>query len=67
MPAPSLPGTLSLYPLPDSAWQQRPFFSSGDLASDRAVLFIGGLYAGLFDTPFLTRLSDALGAAHWRL
>ncbi|RSH80400.1 uncharacterized protein EHS24_008977 [Apiotrichum porosum] len=64
---PSLHGVLSLYPLPNSTWQQRPYFTSGDLASDKAVVFIGGLYSGLFDTPFLVPLSNALTEAKWRL
>jgi hypothetical protein len=63
----SLAGVLSRYPLPHSTWQQRPYFTSGDLSSDRAILFIGGLYSGLLDAPYLPRLSDALTESKWRL
>jgi len=63
----SLAGVLSRYPLPNSDWQQRPYFTSGDLSSDRAVVFIGGLYGGLLDAAYLVPLSDALKDAKWRL
>lgn len=67
MPQPRLAGTLSLYPLPKSAWARRPYFTSGDDSAARAVVFIGGLHAGLLDAPFLVPLSHALGASGWRL
>ncbi|KAL1409298.1 hypothetical protein Q8F55_003277 [Vanrija albida] len=63
----SLAGTLSLYPRPGSTWERRPFFTSGDESSSRAVVFIGGLFSGMLDAPFLPGLSHALGAAGWRL
>ncbi|WOO79990.1 UPF0613 protein [Vanrija pseudolonga] len=65
----SLTGTLALYPRPGSSWERRPFFTSGDEASLRAVVFIGGLFSGILDAPFIPRLSHALGDAgvqiHW--
>lgn len=64
---PSLTGTLSLYQLPNSDWQRRPYFTSADTTADRAVVFIGGLHVGLFDTPFLVPVSRALEDAKWRL
>ncbi|TXT04283.1 hypothetical protein VHUM_04170 [Vanrija humicola] len=63
----SLAGTLSLYPRPGSSWERRPYFSSGDENAARAVVFIGGLFSGMLDAPFLPRLSRALGDAGWRL
>jgi hypothetical protein len=67
MPQPRLAGTLSLYPLPNSSWGRRPYFTSGDEGADRAVVFVGGLHAGLLDAPSLVPLSRAVGAAGWRL
>ncbi len=67
MPQPRLAGTLSLYPLPNSSWGRRPYFTSGDEGADRAIVFVGGLHAGLLDAPFLVPLSRAVGAAGWRL
>lgn len=65
--SPSLAGTLALYPLPGSDWQRRPYFTSGDEGAPRAVVFIGGLWSGLMETPFLPCLSAELKTAGWRL
>ncbi|TYJ53808.1 hypothetical protein B9479_005569 [Cryptococcus floricola] len=44
-----------------------PIFTSGDLASERAVLFIGGLTNGIGGVAFTYPLSAALKGAGWRL
>ena len=60
----SLSGTLSLYKTPGHEY---PYFTSGDLTSPKAVVFIGGLFNGLLSPPYLVELSFALGKAGWRL
>ena len=65
----TLSGNLSLYPLPNASGESdtRPYFSSGDLTSDKAVVFIGGLYNGLGSVPYVKPLSEALGEAGWQV
>lgn len=66
----SLQGVLSQYPLPadkDGDVSKRPYFTSGDLDSDRAVVFIGGLYNGLMEPHYVVTLSNGLKEARWRL
>ena len=43
------------------------YFSSGDLASRKAVIFIGGLTNGLGDVPFCPKLSEELQKIGWKL
>ncbi|BEI83793.1 hypothetical protein CcaverHIS002_0403970 [Cutaneotrichosporon cavernicola] len=43
-----------------------PYFVSGP-HSDKAVIFIGGLYNGLGDVPYTHALADALAKAGWKL
>ena len=65
----SLSGTLSLYPLPGATGESdtRPYFTSGDLNSDKAVVFIGGLYNGIGSVPYVTPLSAALSQVGWKM
>jgi hypothetical protein len=65
----SLTGSLSLYPLPNASGEcdTRPYFSSGDLTSDKAVVFIGGLYNGLGSVPYVKPLSSTLGQVGWQV
>ncbi|KLT39701.1 DUF1749-domain-containing protein [Cutaneotrichosporon oleaginosum] len=44
-----------------------PYFVTGDASSDKAVIFIGGLYNGLGDVPYTRALGEALGNAGWKL
>ena len=60
----SLLGALSLYKTPGHEY---PYFTSGELASVKAVIFIGGLFNGLMTPPYLSELSAALGKAGWKL
>jgi hypothetical protein len=61
----SLQGVLSKYPL--SSHKHFPYFTSGDLESKNAVVFIGGLTNGLMDPGYLVPLSAALSGAGWQL
>lgn len=65
----SLPGTLSLYPLPGASGESdtRPYFTSGDLDSDKALVFIGGLYNGMGSVPYVKPLSNALKEEGWQV
>lgn len=58
-------GELSTFPVAKD--KSHPYFSSGDLESRRSVVFIGGLFNGMGDVPYLGMLSDALGKAGWKL
>jgi len=60
----SLSGSLSLYPTPNTKY---PYFTSGDLTSSKAVVFIGGLFNGLMTPAYLLDLSSALEKAGWKL
>jgi hypothetical protein len=60
-----IPGALDVFSTPDG--RPYPFFTSGDAASTRAVIFIGGLFNGLGDVPYLPALSAALSSAGWKL
>ncbi|WVQ72182.1 hypothetical protein IAR50_001727 [Cryptococcus sp. DSM 104548] len=60
----SLQGELTTFPCSNFIY---PIFTSGDLTSDRAVLFIGGLTNGIGGVPFTYPLSEALNGAGWRL
>jgi hypothetical protein len=66
-----LAGTLSLYPLPMSPTDEKPdelpYFTSGDLSSDKALVFIGGLTSGLGSVEFVPALSGALEKQGWRV
>lgn len=44
-----------------------PYFVSGDVGSDKAVIFIGGLWNGMGDVPYTVALGDALAKAGWKL
>lgn len=59
----ALQGTLSHFAVRDSI--RYPYFSTG--TSDRAVIFIGGLFNGLGDVPYLPALASALSSAGWKL
>ncbi|KAK6904629.1 hypothetical protein I203_105445 [Kwoniella mangroviensis CBS 8507] len=59
----SLSGVLSTY---HPGLYKYPIFTSGDLTSDKAVVFIGGLTNGLGAVPFSYPLSEALGKAGWK-
>jgi hypothetical protein len=60
-----LAGILDTFPAPNG--RKYPFFTSGQLESTKAVIFIGGLFNGMGDVPYLPALSGALGAAGWKL
>jgi hypothetical protein len=47
--------------------RQYPYFTSGDLESDKAVIFLGGLTNGMGAVPYVHKLSQELGTAGWRL
>ena len=72
-PSKHIPGNLSLYPIPkapnDFGWEgeERPYFTSGDQTAERAVVFIGGLFNGLLNVPYVFPLAGALEKAKWRL
>ncbi|WVW81194.1 hypothetical protein I302_103185 [Kwoniella bestiolae CBS 10118] len=59
----SLSGTLTVL---DIGLYKYPIFTSGDLTSNRALVFIGGLTNGLGAVPFTYPLSEALGKAGWK-
>lgn len=59
----ALQGTLSHFPLREEI--RYPYFTTGK--SDKAVIFIGGLFNGLGDVPFLPALGAALVSAGWEL
>jgi hypothetical protein len=66
----SLPGVLSTYPAssPTSLFPRRyPYFTSGDLASSKAVVFVGGLFNGLLDPGYVGTLAAKLGKEGWKL
>jgi hypothetical protein len=44
-----------------------PYFTSGDLDSKKAVIFLGGLTNGMGAVPYIHKLSDELKLAGWRL
>lgn len=60
-----LKGELDTFTTPDGLLY--PYFTSGDLSSRRALVFIGGLTNGLGGVPYLPKLSAALGNAGWKL
>lgn len=67
----SLIGELSTYPISSKAKSivavsKLPFFTSGDRSSNRAVIFIGGLWNGLMDPSYVVKLSSELEKAGWR-
>lgn len=62
---PRFAGELSTFPITKD--RSHPYFVSGDLESRRSVVFIGGLFNGMADVPYLGQLSDALGKAGWKL
>ncbi|WWC90278.1 uncharacterized protein L201_005211 [Kwoniella dendrophila CBS 6074] len=59
----SLSGTLTTF---EAGPYKYPIFTSGDLNSDKAVVFIGGLTNGLGAVPFSYSLSEALDKAGWK-
>ncbi|WWC67377.1 uncharacterized protein I206_101285 [Kwoniella pini CBS 10737] len=59
----SLSGTLTTF---EAGPWKFPLFTSGDLNSDKAVAFIGGLTNGLGAVPYTYPLSEAVGKAGWR-
>jgi hypothetical protein len=68
-----LAGTLSLYDLPGADDDDPPvptalpYFTSGELASDKALVFIGGLTNGIGSVEYIPALSETLGKLGWRL
>lgn len=80
---PTLTGSLSLYTAPPAqriprsakdvtsegsgSSRKYPYFTSGDLASEKAVIFLGGLTNGMGAVPFVNKLSEELKGAGWRL
>lgn len=61
----TIKGELGIFPVsPD---RKHPYFISGDLSSTKALIFIGGLFNGMSDVPYLPALSEALGTAGWKL
>jgi hypothetical protein len=44
-----------------------PYFTSGDLESKKAVIFLGGLTNGMGAVPYVHKLSEELQTAGWRL
>ncbi|WVQ94387.1 hypothetical protein IAU59_001466 [Kwoniella sp. CBS 9459] len=60
----SLQGVLSTF---QAGQYKYPFFTSGDIESDRAVVFVGGLTNGIASVPFTYSLSDSLAKAKWKL
>lgn len=69
MPLPTLkkPTTGQLGHFSTHEGKTYPYFASGDVASDKAVIFIGGLYNGMGDVPYTVALGEALGEAGWKL
>jgi hypothetical protein len=81
--APKLSGTLSLFTAPPAlriprsskdvpaegsgSSRKYPYFTSGDLDSEKAVIFLGGLTNGMGAVPFVHKLSEELKVAGWRL
>ncbi|ORY26999.1 hypothetical protein BCR39DRAFT_578327 [Naematelia encephala] len=61
---PALSGELSTF---STGSRTYPYFTSGDLQSHQAVVFIGGLYCGFLDPAYLIKLSEALGHIGWKL
>jgi hypothetical protein len=62
--APPLQGQLALYKTGNSHY---PYFTSGDAASTKAVVLIGGLTAGMGNVPYANRLSGVLSEMGWKL
>ena len=54
-------------PKEDGTWRQYPYFASGAIESDKAVIFVGGLTNGLGAVPYTVKLSEDLGKAGWKL
>jgi predicted alpha/beta-fold hydrolase len=81
--APTLSGTLSLFTAPPApriprspkdvtsegsgSSRKYPYFTSGDLDSEKAVIFLGGLTNGMGAVPYVHKLSEELKGAGWRL
>jgi predicted alpha/beta-fold hydrolase len=80
---PTLSGTLSLFTAPPApriprspkdvtsegsgSSRKYPYFTSGDLDSEKAVIFLGGLTNGMGAVPYVHKLSEELKGAGWRL
>ncbi|OCF34557.1 dolichol-phosphate mannosyltransferase [Kwoniella heveanensis BCC8398] len=60
----SLNGVISIF---QTGQYKYPFFTSGDLESDRAVVFVGGLTNGMAAVPFTYSLSESIKQAGWKL
>ncbi|WVF66774.1 hypothetical protein IAT40_001516 [Kwoniella sp. CBS 6097] len=60
----SLTGVLSTF---QAGQYKFPFFTSGDVQADRAIVFVGGLTNGLASVPFTYALSESLAKAKWKL
>jgi len=81
--APKLSGFLSLFTAPPApriprspndvtgegsgSSRKYPYFTSGDLDSEKAVIFLGGLTNGMGAVPYVHKLSKELKVAGWRL
>ena len=81
--APKLSGSLSLFTVPPArriprsanditaegsgSSRKYPYFTSGDLDSEKAVIFLGGLTNGMGAVPYVHKLSEELKGAGWRL
>ncbi|KAK4688240.1 hypothetical protein P7C73_g1865, partial [Tremellales sp. Uapishka_1] len=68
----SLKGELSTFTVTSSpaglfGHPQYPIFTSGDLSSKHAVIFIGGLFNGPGGVSYVGKLSEALETAGWKL
>lgn len=69
-PAPRIPWSIAECSAPhegSGASRQYPYFTSGDLESERAIIFLGGLTNGMAAVPFVGKLSGELSKAGWRL
>lgn len=62
-----LAGQLGLYAAQDSPYRTYPYFVSGKLDADKAVVFIGGLSNGLGGVPYTPKLSAELEKIGWKL
>jgi hypothetical protein len=81
--SPTLSGTLSLFTAPPApriprspkdvtsqgsgSSKKYPYFTSGDLDSEKAVIFLGGLTNGMGAVPYVHKLSEELKGAGWNL
>jgi len=81
--APKLSGCLSLFTAPPApriprspndvtgegsgSSRKYPYFTSGDLDSEKAIIFLGGLTNGMGAVPYVHKLSEELKVAGWRL